>query len=108
MIFAHTACFPKEKQPKKISFHGLIISEGMKMSKSKGNVVTLMDLNKSYGADAFRAFLCNSTSVDAMMNWQSSEVERTKKQVENLFTFLEEMTKNKKEGTISNKAFISR
>ncbi len=108
MIFAHTACFPKEKQPKKISFHGLIISEGMKMSKSKGNVVTLMDLNKSYGADAFRAFLCNSTSVDAMMNWQSSEVEKTKKHVENIFTVVEEMTKNEREGTISNKAFVSR
>lgn len=108
MIFAHTACFPKEKQPKRISFHGLIISEGMKMSKSKGNVVTLMDLNKLYGADAFRAFLCNSTSVDATMNWQSSEVERTKKHIENIFIVLEEMTKNQKEVTISNKAFLSR
>ena len=81
MIFAHTVCFPKEKQPKRISFHGLVISEGMKMSKSKGNVVTLIDLNKSYGADAFRAFLCCSTSVDATMNWQSSEVEKTKNHV---------------------------
>ncbi len=108
MIFAHAACFPKEKQPKKISFHGMVISEGTKMSKSKGNTVTLMELNKQYGADAFRAFLCNSTSVDGMMNWQSSEVEKTKKQIEHIFTLLEELSKNKKEGPISNKAFLSR
>lgn len=108
MIFAHTACFPKNKQPKKISFHGLIISEGMKMSKSKGNVVTLMDLNKSYGADAFRAFLCNSTSVDATMNWQSSEVERSKKHIEHIYTVLEEMSKNRKDSPLRNKALLSR
>ncbi len=108
MIFAHVACFPKEKWPKKISFHGLIISEGMKMSKSKGNVVTLMDLNKKSGADAFRAFLCNSTSVDGTMNWQSSEVEKTKKQVEHIFALMQEFAKNKKEGLIPNKAFISK
>ncbi len=108
MIFAHTACFPKEKWPKKISFHGLIISEGMKMSKSRGNVVTLMDLNKSYGADAFRAFLCNSTSVDATMNWQSAEVEKTKKHVEHVFSVLAEMSSNRKKGTVENKAFVSR
>ena len=108
MIFAHVACLPKEKWPKTVSFHGLIISEGQKMSKSKGNVVTLMDLNKNYGADSFRAFICNSTSVEAMMNWQSAEVEKTKKHVEHVYSVLETMSKNRKEGSISNRAFLSR
>ncbi len=108
MIFAHTVCFHEAQWPKKISFHGLIISEGTKMSKSQGNVVTLMDLNKSYGADAFRAFLCNSTNVDSTLNWQSSKVEKTKRHVENIFNLLQEMSKNSKEGPITNKAFISR
>jgi len=108
MIFAHTACFPKEKWPKKISFHGLILSEGMKMSKSKGNVITLMELNRSYGADAFRAFLCSSTSIDATMNWQSSEVEKTKHHIEQMYHVLEEMSKKRKPSTIRNKAFLSR
>ncbi|MDP3728753.1 MAG: leucine--tRNA ligase [bacterium] len=108
MIFAHTACFPKDKQPKKISLHGMIISGGTKMSKSKGNTVTLMDLNKQYGADAFRAFLCNSTSVDATMNWQSSEVEKTKKQIEHIYTLVQELSKNRKQGSITNKSFLSK
>ncbi|MBI5797941.1 leucine--tRNA ligase [Candidatus Woesearchaeota archaeon] len=108
MIFAHAACFPRKYWPKKISFHGLIMSDGLKMSKSKGNVVTLKQLNKDYGADSFRAFLCNSTSIDGMMNWQSSEVERMKNHLDSLFTLLAAMAKNKKNGTIANKAFVSR
>ena len=37
--------------------HGLIISEGAKMSKSRGNVVLPDTIIESYGADAFRVFL---------------------------------------------------
>ena len=49
----------------------MVMSEGAKMSKSKGNVVTLLDINNKYGADTFRAFLCNSTSIDSTLNWES-------------------------------------
>ncbi len=98
MIFAHVAIFPKKMWPKKISFHGMILSEGQKMSKSKGNVVTIFDLNKTYGSDAFRAYICNSTSVESTLNWESSEVEKVKKHVENVYNILEECAKSKAKG----------
>ena len=37
--------------------HGLIIAEGAKMSKSKGNVVIPDPIIEEFGADAFRAYL---------------------------------------------------
>lgn len=108
MMFAHVACFPKEKWPKKISFHGLVISEGTKMSKSRGNVVTLKDIGQKYGADTFRAFLCNTTSIDATLNWQSAEVEKTRRHVEQVYTVLLQIGKKKKRGDVANTAFVSR
>ena len=37
--------------------HGLMIKDGAKMSKSKGNVVNPDDYINKYGADALRAYL---------------------------------------------------
>jgi len=110
MIFAHTACFDKAKWPKKVSFHGMVISEGQKMSKSKGNVVTLLDLNRDYGADAFRAFLCNSTSVDSTLNWKSEEVRVMKNHLDNLFNVLVEVNNNRSKADVDSKHawFISK
>lgn len=108
MIFAHTACLPKNKWPKKITFHGMVLSEGQKMSKSKGNVVSLIELRNEYGSDTFRAFLCNSTSVDSDMNWQSDEVIKLKNHIEKLFMLLTKIKKNIAPGEPSNPAFISK
>ena len=41
----------------KFRAHGLLIKEGAKMSKSKGNVVNPDEYIKKYGADAFRMYL---------------------------------------------------
>ncbi|MCL5439092.1 MAG: class I tRNA ligase family protein [Patescibacteria group bacterium] len=42
---------------KKFRAHGLIIAEGKKMSKSKGNVINPDDYVKKYGADTLRMYL---------------------------------------------------
>ena len=41
----------------KFRAHGLLIKDGMKMSKSKGNVVNPDEYIKKFGADAFRMYL---------------------------------------------------
>ena len=111
MIFAHTACFKKEYWPKRISFHGMIISKGEKMSKSKGNIVTLVEINEKYGADAFRSFMCNSTSVDSTFNWDSDKVELMKKNLLALFELIKSIQLNKKESGLcytKYKSFVSK
>jgi len=43
--------------PKKLIVHGFLTSEGKKMSKSTGNVVSPLDLLKKYSSDAIRYYL---------------------------------------------------
>lgn len=46
-----------EEPFKKFRAHGLLIKDGAKMSKSKGNVVIPDEYLKEYGADTFRTYL---------------------------------------------------
>ncbi len=46
-----------EEPFKKFRAHGLIIKDGAKMSKSRGNVVNPDDFISEYGADCFRTYL---------------------------------------------------
>jgi len=51
--------------PKQIYGHGWWTSEGMKMSKSMGNVVDPIEYSNRYGRDAFRYFLCREMTIGA-------------------------------------------
>jgi len=56
-VFQHCALFPRELWPRAIAVNGMISIEGMKMSKSKGNFVTLKQVLDAYGSDTTRAAL---------------------------------------------------
>jgi len=55
-LFQHVALFP-DHLPKGIGVNGVLSVEGNKMSKSKGNFVTLRGAIDQYGADATRCAL---------------------------------------------------
>jgi len=57
MAFHEIGLVDFEEPFKKFVAHGLIVREGAKMSKSKGNVVNPDDFIKELGADAFRVYL---------------------------------------------------
>ena len=56
-IFHHVAIFPMDKWPRSISVNGFVILNGMEMSKSKGNYISIEDAIKLVGADALRLSL---------------------------------------------------
>ena len=101
MIFAFAGIFPEKYWPKKISFHGLIVSEGQKMSKSKGNVITLLHVTENYGADVFRFYLTQSTNIQGTFDWRESEAQNAKKAVERLYTEISEAIEKRKKGDIN-------
>jgi len=108
-IFAHAGIFPEKCWPRKISFHGFVQSEGQKMSKSKGNVITLLDVKKKYGADTFRSYISTATTLEGTFDWKTREAENIRRNLESLYSLLFEMTEKKKEGRFGliGKAFMS-
>jgi leucyl-tRNA synthetase len=114
-IFAHAGIFPEKYWPRKISIHGFVLSKGTKMSKSKGNVITLLDVKKKYGADTFRAYISTATNLEGTFDWSPKEAENMKNTIRNLYEILGEIVKivkgkGERGGKLSfiGKAFISK
>ena len=57
MVFNDWGLIDFEEPFSKFRAHGLLISAGVKMSKSRGNVVNPDDYIRAYGADALRMYL---------------------------------------------------
>lgn len=55
-----------------VFYHGFITSDGQKMSKSLGNVISPFDLVKKYGTDATRYMLLRHThpTEDSVVTWE--------------------------------------
>ncbi|MEA2065146.1 MAG: class I tRNA ligase family protein, partial [Patescibacteria group bacterium] len=57
MVMNELGYSPSEEPFKKFRAHGLLIKDGAKMSKSKGNIVNPDEYIEKYGADAVRMYL---------------------------------------------------
>ncbi len=54
---------------------GMVLKDGTKMSKSKGNVVDPQDLIEQYGADTIRLFMMFAAPPEQSFEWSDSGVE---------------------------------
>jgi len=99
-LFQHVALFP-DHLPKGIGVNGVLSIEGMKMSKSKGNFVTLRGAIDQYGADATRcALLLGGEGMDDP-DWRRENVRDVKGKLQgfyNLATSIIETAKEEKMG----------
>ena len=96
-IFHHVALFPPEHWPKVISVNGMLMIEGNKMSKSKGNFVTLENAIKEHGADATRcALLLGAEGMDDP-DWRDDNVREIKNKLESFYRLAEKIIQTKKE-----------
>ncbi len=53
---------------------GMVVKDGMKMSKSKGNVVSIDDMTGRYGADTARIFILFASPPEMDLEWNDEGV----------------------------------
>ena len=80
-LFHHAVLFPKHL-PKAIGVNGMLMIEGRKMSKSKGNFVTLRSALNQYGADATRCTLLLGAEDMDDPDWRSENISDVKNKLE--------------------------
>ncbi|HEV8525345.1 MAG TPA: leucine--tRNA ligase, partial [Terriglobales bacterium] len=67
---------------------GMVLSGGVKMSKSRGNVVSPDDMVARYGADSTRLYSLFAAPPDKEMDWQDSGVEGMQRFLGRVFRFV--------------------
>ena len=82
---------PKELGPepyKKRTSHGMILAEGgVKMSKSKGNVINPDDVVKEYGADTLRLYEMFMGPFDQAIAWDTKSIKGSRKFLDRVYNF---------------------
>jgi leucyl-tRNA synthetase len=100
-LFHHVALFPPEHWPKAIAVNGMLMIEGNKMSKSKGNFITLHKAIEQYGADATRCGLLLGAEGMDDPDWRSENIKDLSAKLESYYRLAEniiEEAKNKESG----------
>lgn len=82
MVLADLGFLDFEEPTKSFFAHGLLISEGAKMSKSKGNVVNPDEYIARFGADALRLYLMFMGPVDLGGDFRDSGMAGMRRWVE--------------------------
>ncbi len=72
MVLHELGYVPEQEPYKQFRAHGLLISEGAKISKSKGNIVNPDEYIKKYGADAVRMYLMFLGDMRQGGDWRDS------------------------------------
>ena len=66
---------------------GMVLNEGIKMSKSKGNVVDPDELIQRYGVDTVRLFIMFAAPPEQSLEWSDSGVEGSHRFLKRLWAF---------------------
>ncbi len=80
----------KHNEPfKNLLTQGMVLKDGSKMSKSKGNTVDPADMIKKYGADTVRLFILFAAPPTQDLEWSDSGLEGSYRFVNKVYRLLE-------------------
>ena len=109
-IMHHIAIFPEKHWPRAITLNELLIREGVKMSKSRGNVIPLAHVRDRYGADLYRLYVIGSADLEAVVDWRERDVQAMRSRLEKFVEIMERASEEEEaeELTTPEKWFIGR
>ncbi|MFP4402036.1 MAG: leucine--tRNA ligase [Candidatus Nanoarchaeia archaeon] len=84
LIYHYSLIFPKSMWPTTLVVGSMMMKNGEKISKSKGNGTPLFRVKDVYGADLYRLYLITNSNYDVEMDFKDDEVEQVKKKFEKL------------------------
>lgn len=94
-LYIHIALFPKEYWPQGVRANGHLMLNGEKMSKSKGNFMTMDDVCKKFGADATRIALADAGDGIEDANFEEAVANSSILRLFTLKEWCEDMVQNK-------------
>ena len=89
-LMHHAAIFQPDKWPGAITLNELLIREGRKMSKSKGNVIPLAKVSELYGVDLYRLYCAINADFGAVVNWREQDVDALRRKFNALIELFED------------------
>ncbi|GJF00478.1 leucine-tRNA ligase [Phanerochaete sordida] len=93
-VYNHAALFSEDKWPLSIRTNGHLMLNGQKMSKSKGNTLTMRQGIEKFGAGATRLSLADAGDGIEDANFDEKSANANILRLHTLITWCEEMTQN--------------
>lgn len=82
LIYHYALILPQHFHPHNITIGGLLIKDGEKIAKSKGNGIPLIHVREKYGADLYRLYIAVGTSFDSELDFRDDDIFQLKKKFE--------------------------
>ncbi|KDQ54541.1 hypothetical protein JAAARDRAFT_38215 [Jaapia argillacea MUCL 33604] len=93
-VYNHAAIFEEEKWPLSMRANGHLMLNGQKMSKSKGNTLTMREATEKFGADATRLALADAGDGIEDANFDEKTANANILRLHTLISWCEEMAKD--------------
>lgn len=93
LIFNHTAIFPEQLWPRQIVTNGSVMMEGVKMSKSFGNIIPLQEGLETFGADPVRLSVLATAELLQDAEFSSPIAKSMRERLERFYRFAVEVAK---------------
>ena len=88
---------------------GMVLKDGFKMSKSKGNVVSPEEIINKYGADTARLFILFAAPPERDLEWSDRGVEGSYRFIQRvwrfIYNYLQDLSENKDKFTFTEAVF---